>query len=716
MNQPRRRRLVRGVSLWVDALEARQLMHASVNLTWAFSPTNPSTTKEIADHGGVYKKYGNYTFGWAASERDETRTRNLISNKTLDSFIHVRNKWEAALPNGQYRVTLTSGDAKFFDSTHVIDVEGVRVMNGTVSASKPFRTQSGVVTVKDGRLTLRPGSMGVNTKLNSIKVESVEEDEPSTVTIKTIRGTAIEQPTSSTQNGLVRVVRSGGHVDAAQVVNLAWSGSAGGRDIVSRPATVTIPAGKTTVDLLIVAKTDSVTEKAETAVVTLVGNSNYRIGSPASASIRVENTEPEPVEKPSVTIAASDDLAIEGSSNGAFTLTRAGNDLSGPLSVALTWSGSAGSNDVEARPGSVMFAAGSSTVVVTVEATDDALIEPDETATLTIASGGTYTVGSPSSADVTVRSNDVEPPPARNTLTWTTGTSSPTVATEGMTAVVGDIFYRFGGYRDSSFVPSRAGEKYNLATNSWTSIASMPVGFSHAGTAVVGTKVWLVGAYEERVGFAGQQNIGTTRVLIYDTVANTWSDGPALPEARGSGGLALINNKLYFTSGERLSDRQEMSTTWMLDLANQGDGWQTRAAMPSPRSHFGVAVVDDILYVLGGQTGHDNAGVPLKTVYAYDPSTNTWTQKADTLYARSHQAPATFAFEGKIYSFGGDNPANQPNAHVTEYDPATGTSRALANLPANRMAGSAEVVDGKFIFSGGYDYDFRATTWIGTWS
>lgn len=705
-------------SLFIDSLESRQHLHANVDLTWAFSPTNPSTSKEIADHGGVYKKYGNYTFGWSSNERDETRTRNAVSNKRLDSFIHVKSKWELALPNGLYKVTLTSGDAKHTDSLHVIDVEGVRIMNGSTSSKNLFRVESDIVNVKDGKLTLRPGSMGRNVKLNSIRIESTHSETPATVSMAVVRNEAREQPTSDAQNGLIRITRKDGDTAEPLVVKLEWSGSAGSKDLVSRPGSVTIPAGVLSLDVAVVAKTDSLNEKAETAVIKLVSNgSAYNVGSPNSASIRVANTNSPTVNRPVITIGATNPTATEGGSNGLIQLSRSG-DVSQALAVQLVWSGSAGSADISSRPETVLFSAGSNTANLVVEAIDDLLVEANETATVTVQASSLYTIGGSASASVTVVSDDVDEPEAdRNSISWANASAAPDGATEAQTAVVNNLFYRFGGYRDNSFVPSRKVERLDPSTGVWTSRTEMPIGFTHSAVAVVGTKVWFAGAYEERVGVAGQQNIGTVKVLVYDTVANSWSNGPDLPDPRGSGGMEHIDGKLYFTSGERLSDRAVMPTTWMLDLANQGAGWQTRADMPSPRSHFGTATVDGIMYVLGGQTGAGANGVPLKTVYAYNPATNTWTQKADLPRALSHQAPATVVFEDKIYGFGGDNPADIAQAYVMEYDPATGTSRTLASLPAARMAGLAGVInDDQFIFHGGYDWDFRATTWIATWS
>ena len=44
-------------------------------------------------------------------------------------------------------------------------------------------------------------------------------------------------------------------------------------------------------------------------------------------------------------------------------------------------------------------------------------------------------------------------------------------------------------------------------------------------------QAWFAGGYAERVGTADQQDVAIPTVKIYDTEADAWSDGPALPVA-----------------------------------------------------------------------------------------------------------------------------------------------------------------------------------------
>ena len=92
--------------------------------------------------------------------------------------------WEYEIANGQYEVTVGVGDSEFFDSNHVINVEGQSLISGfepqgfEVNGSLPvdgqaFSQGSGIVEVEDGKLTV-DAIGGDNTKINYISIVPVD--------------------------------------------------------------------------------------------------------------------------------------------------------------------------------------------------------------------------------------------------------------------------------------------------------------------------------------------------------------------------------------------------------------------------------------------------------------------------------------------------------------------------------------------------------------
>ena len=84
--------------------------------------------------------------------------------------------WEYDIPNGQYEVTVGVGDSQYFGGTHVINVEGERLISGftaTGSDAQAFGTGSAIIDVTDGKLTV-DAIGGYNTKINYISIVPVD--------------------------------------------------------------------------------------------------------------------------------------------------------------------------------------------------------------------------------------------------------------------------------------------------------------------------------------------------------------------------------------------------------------------------------------------------------------------------------------------------------------------------------------------------------------
>lgn len=108
-----------------------------------------------------------------------------------------------------------------------------------------------------------------------------------------------------------------------------------------------------------------------------------------------------------VSITAPDPDATEGGDNGTFRIRRTGGCTAGALSVFFTISGTATNGaDYRRLRSPVTIAAGRPSVNVVVKPIDDTIPEPDETVILTLSPNAGYTIGSPSTATVTIHDND----------------------------------------------------------------------------------------------------------------------------------------------------------------------------------------------------------------------------------------------------------------------------------------------------------------------
>jgi N-acetylneuraminic acid mutarotase len=108
--------------------------------------------------------------------------------------------------------------------------------------------------------------------------------------------------------------------------------------------------------------------------------------------------------------------------------------------------------------------------------------------------------------------------------------------------------------------------------------------------------------------------------------------------------------------------------------------------------------VDGILYVIGG---HKDVGVytQLATLFAYDPKTDSWTNK--TAMPTARRWPGACVVDGIIYVIGGGCMFSPATNAVEAYDPKTDTWVTKAHLPTARSAVGACAVDGIIYAIGG---------------
>jgi hypothetical protein len=107
--------------------------------------------------------------------------------------------------------------------------------------------------------------------------------------------------------------------------------------------------------------------------------------------------------KPTITIAATDNLAVEGGfDNGTFTITRT-NIRALPVSVGYSISGTAKNGvDYTMLTGTAVIQPNQASVAVNVSALTDTLKENSETVILTLKTGSIYNLGTAKSATVTI--------------------------------------------------------------------------------------------------------------------------------------------------------------------------------------------------------------------------------------------------------------------------------------------------------------------------
>ena len=183
---------------------------------------------------------------------------------------------------------------------------------------------------------------------------------------------------------------------------------AGASSFSSTAGSVSFGSGASTTTVTIDPSADTTVESDETVVLTLSSSSTYNRGTTSAVTGTIANDD---VALPSISIAVSPASVQEDGTNSlAYTFTRTGSSTNA-LTVNYTVGGTADEDDHGIIPGSsqtIAFAAGSSTVSVTLDPIDDTTVEPDETVVFNLVSGTGYTIGTPSAATGTIANDDVD--------------------------------------------------------------------------------------------------------------------------------------------------------------------------------------------------------------------------------------------------------------------------------------------------------------------
>lgn len=245
-------------------------------------------------------------------------------------------------------------------------------------------------------------------------------------------------------SGITYTITREGDTSTDLTVLFTFTGTATpGVDFPTNVLTATIPAGQTSVDVVVTPTDDNESEFTETVTLFLQGASNYDLKVPAFASGYIVDNDPAVI-----TISALDTNAQErfASDTLVFVISRRG-DTNSELFVSydLTGSSALPGADYPELPTQFYFPPGSIETRVTIAAQDDAELEGAESVCIAIVPGfDPYTVGVPGSACAQIQDDEVAPGLVYFADAFNADTSADWVVRFGANNQVYDADYTFG--------------------------------------------------------------------------------------------------------------------------------------------------------------------------------------------------------------------------------------------------------------------------------
>lgn len=195
------------------------------------------------------------------------------------------------------------------------------------------------------------------------------------------------------------------------------------------------------------------------------------------------------------------------------------------------------------------------------------------------------------------------------------------------TALIGSTMYQLGG-ADIDGNPVATVFSYNLNTMAvGPQLNSMPTARYNLGAGVfdLGNVVYAVGG-RTLSGSPTRDGMATTALEAYNVAKGSWAQLTGMPTARAELGVAVVDVLLYAIGGSVGS----AETTSALECFNPATGkWHTLESMPTSRATFATGVIGVSIYVAGGicmsSDGKPWPPLPLSTMETYNTETGKWT-------------------------------------------------------------------------------------------
>jgi len=252
------------------------------------------------------------------------------------------------------------------------------------------------------------------------------------------------------------------------------------------------------------------------------------------------------------------------------------------------------------------------------------------------------------------------------TDSWTRLPSNPIPVHHAAAAAVGQKFYLFGGFRlpdtgKIGWYPEDRAWVYDTETEQWSALPPMPTPRGAAAAVAVGHKIYVVGGAKIPSGTELPDGLNPRSPIeilatteVFDTKTNTWTTLKPMTLPRNHLDVAYLDGKLYAIGGKVGSCfpggfGSNVPMTESYDIAH--NTWSTMAPMPTARSGMGAAVIDNKIYVIGGEGFAGEKGGVFRTNEAYDPNSDKWVEEPPM--PTGLQGFAKGVLDGKLYAVSG---------------------------------------------------------------
>jgi N-acetylneuraminic acid mutarotase len=277
--------------------------------------------------------------------------------------------------------------------------------------------------------------------------------------------------------------------------------------------------------------------------------------------------------------------------------------------------------------------------------------------------------------------------------TWSQLADLPGVERDdGVAAVVSNTAY-FGTGNRTGIGLGTDFYSYNLVTNTWSTIASMPVGSERQYSCA-----FTYSNYFFVYGGFGNANFIHNDMYRYDVSANTWSLMATKPGSGVIGACSFtLGDRAYVFCGRYGNDAQVSDEVWEYNMAT--NVWTQKSNFPfGGRWRGSAAVIGNTPYVIFGRDANSSIR---KEIYKYNGSTDSWTLLGNFNQAKRYYVGMQ-AVNNKLVMVGGADSLNNIFNECWFYDEVNGFVQGPSLPAAARKGGMTAAYQNKFYYNCGY--------------
>ena len=221
---------------------------------------------------------------------------------------------------------------------------------------------------------------------------------------------------------------------------------------------------------------------------------------------------------------------------------------------------------------------------------------------------------------------------------WSPGPQAPTARQQLGVAAADGAIWVLGGITEAK--STAVVERFDPKSGKWSKGPDLPLPLHHEMAVAYRGRAVALGGW---LPVGGSLNAATSD-RVFELRGNTWKELARLPRPRAAGAAAVIDDKLFVFGGQ--ASGRLVSETDVFD----GKSWTSVAPLGTPRDHLAGVSDGKFVYAIGGRDLSPDKN--FDTVERYDAATNTWQQVAPLPTARGDISAAAIA--GKIIVVGGE--------------------------------------------------------------